>query len=351
LSVELAPGYEISRLTLGGWQFAAGHRLDGAHLDAALDVLVEAADRGVTTFDCADIYTGVEELYGRFLARWKTTSGSATRIRVHTKFVPDYGHLPDVDEAYVRRIIERSLARLGVETLDLVQYYWWRDEVPGMEQTALWLADMQREGKIRHIGVTNLDVARIRRIEEAGVRLVSNQVQYSALDRRPEGALARNSDASGMGILCFGALAGGLLTDRWLGAAWPEGTPANRSLIKYRLIVDEFGGWIAFQTLLEEMRSIADEHGVDIATVALRFVLDQPHVASVIFGATRTDQVSRNLRALSCELTPDDHARLRAHLDAAPGPGGEIFELERDRTGPHGRIMRYNLNDDDQREG
>ena len=347
--VELVPGYRISRLILGGWQFSEGHRRGGLDLDETLELLVAAADRGVTTFDCADIYTGVEELYGRFLQRWRSTSAT-TPVRVHTKFVPDFEALADVDEPYVRRIIERSLTRLGVEALDLVHYYWWRDDVPGMEQTALWLAALQGEGKIRHIGVTNLDVDRVRRIEDAGVRILSNQVQYSVLDRRPEAALKDHCLERGSGLLCFGALAGGFLTDRWLGAPPPTGELDNRSLVKYRLIIDEFGGWNAYQALLSELRSVADEHASDVATVAVRFVLDQPSVAAVIFGATRLGQVERNLCALSLRLTEDDHARIRRHLDAAPGPAGPVFGLERDRDGPHSSIMRYNLNRGELRE-
>ena len=340
--VELTPGYSISRLIHGGWQFSAGHRLRGPALGDAVEVLTASADLGVTTFDCADIYTGVEELFGRFLRSWRTTS-TAAPIQIHTKFVPDASDLPDVDKAYVERIIDRSLARLGVETLDLVQYYWWRDDVPGMEQTAVWLAELQQAGKIRHLAATNLDVERLRRIEDAGVTLAANQVQYSALDRRPEHGLSEHAARSGMGLLCFGALAGGFLTGRWVGCADP-GEDQNRSLVKYRLIIGEMGGWDAYQSLLDELAAIAAERGVGLSAVALRFVLEQPAVAGVIVGATHLGQMERNGQAFVFSLTDDEHARIRAGLDDAPGPHGDVFELEREREGPHGRIMRYDLN-------
>ena len=339
---ELAPGYTISRVIHGGWQFSAGHRQDGSAPDDALEVLVESADLGVTTFDCADIYTGVEELYGRFLRRWRTTS-SAAPIQIHTKFVPDASDLPRVDRAYVERIVERSLTRLGVECLDLVQFYWWRDEVPGMEEAALSLADLQAAGKVRHLAVTNMDVAHLRRIADAGVRLVSNQVQYSALDRRPEHGLAEWCAAHAMGIIAFGSLAGGFLTDRWRDQPDPA-FHDNRSLTKYRLIIDEFGGWDAHQALLRELAAIAHEHGVETSAVAIRFVLEQPSVAAVIAGATRPGQMARNVDAFSFALSPEDHVRIRRLADAASGPEGDVFELERDRNGPHGRIMKYDLN-------
>jgi aryl-alcohol dehydrogenase-like predicted oxidoreductase len=339
---ELAPGYTISRLIHGGWQFSQGHRLGGPALDDALEVLVESASLGITTFDCADIYTGVEELYGRFLRRWATTSETGP-IQIHTKFVPDWSDLPRVDRAYVRRIIERSLRRLGVERLDLVQYYWWRDEVPGMEDAALWLAELREEGKIRHLAATNMDVEHVTRLADAGVPLVANQVQYSALDRRPEHGMADVCARSPMSLIAFGALAGGFLTGKWLGAQDPE-HPENRSLTKYRLIIDEFGGWEAYQTLLRTLASVGETHGVDASAVAIRFVLDRPQVAAVISGATRAGQMARNVAAFSFALSGDDEGRILELLAAAPGPGGDVFELERDRDGPHGRIMKYDLN-------
>jgi aryl-alcohol dehydrogenase-like predicted oxidoreductase len=339
---ELAPEYSISRLIHGGWQFSAGHRLGGADLDDALEVLVESASLGVTTFDCADIYTGVEELYGRFLTRWRSTS-AAEPIQIHTKFVPDSSDLPKVDRAYVEGIIDRSLTRLGVERLDLVQYYWWRDEVPGMEQTAIWLAELQTAGKIRHVAVTNMDVEHVRRITDAGVSVVSNQVQYSTLDRRPEHGLVELCSTTPMSLIAFGALAGGFLTGRWLDAPDPPAHD-NRSLTKYRLIIDEFGGWERYQNLLRTLADIGAGYGVEPSAVAIRFMLDQPQVAAVISGATRLGQMRRNIEAFSFVLAEGEEGRIRSLLDAAPGPLGDVFELERDRSGPHGRIMKYDLN-------
>lgn len=340
--VELTTGYSISRLVHGGWQFSAGHRLSGPAVDDALEVLTESAELGVTTFDCADIYTGVEELYGRFLKRWRSTSVAAP-IQIHTKLVPDDADLPRVDRRYVERIVDRSLARLGVERLDLVQLYWWRDEVPGMEDAARWLSELREEGKIRNVAATNLDVERSERIRDAGVELVSDQVQYSVLDRRPEHGLVDHCASTGMALIAYGALAGGFLTERWRGADDPVSL-ANRSLIKYRLIISELGGWSAYQALLDTLAAIAEEHGVPMSAVALRFVLEQDGVAAVVAGATRSGQMRRNAQAFSFRLSVEDHRRIRRHTHRASGPPGDVFELERDRQGPHGRIMKYDLN-------
>lgn len=342
----LRPDYDISRLILGGWQFSPGHHLDGWDLDRVLEMLVEVADLGVTTFDCADIYEGVEELYGRFLKRWTTTS-AARPLRIHTKFVPDLDALPTLAKADVERVVDRSLRRLGVERLDLVQFYWWDDEIPGFEEAGVWLSELQEAGKIRHLAVTNLDVERCRRLRDAGVDLVSNQVQYSILDRRAERTLGDDARDEGMALLCYGGLAGGFLTDRWLGREDPEGRDLNRSLVKYRLIIDELGGWAVHQRLLGTLREIADAHGVDIAAVAVRFVLDQPGVAAAVTGASAARQVARTMRAFEVELTEAEHRSIREAVGGGYGPPGEVYELESQRTGRHGRIMKYGLQGSD----
>lgn len=364
--VELAPGYRIPRLIVGGWQLSAGHRVGGRDPDEVVEALVALADRGLTAFDCADIYTGVEELFGRFLARWRTTSmagearsrgrsgvegpGGGEAIRIHTKLVPDWSDLPQADERYVRRIVERSLRRLGVEALDLVQFYWWDQERGDWLRAARALGRLQEEGKILHIGATNLTGGEVEALErEAGVRVLSNQVQYSVLDRRPEHGLTELSRRSGLHLLAYGALAGGFLTSGWarrgMGTEPPApGDLSNRSLVKYRLIIEEFGGWEAYQSLLRELSAIGEARGVGPAQVALRFVLDQPGVAAAIVGFSSPARMEENLRALQLRLTPAEHAAIRRHTGPAPGPAGDIFALERDRTGPHGRIMRYDQN-------
>ncbi len=343
----LAPGYDIARIIVGGWQLSAGHHAQAVTADEAVERLVAMADLGLDTFDCADIYTGVEELYGRFLRTWRTTSGGHRPIRIHTKLVPDRAALPSVDAAYVRRIVERSLTRLGVDTLDLVQFYWWDMERGDWLAAARALGDLQREGAIRHVGATNFTAAEIEGMERgAGLRVVANQTQYSVLDRRPEHGLSDECARRGRGVLAFGALAGGFLTSTWLHRDDPGSLEAlpNRSLVKYRLIIDEFGGWDAYQALLAELDAIGTEHGVDAAAVALAWVLDQPAVAATVVGFSSLARMHANLRALSLSLTAADHARIRRHTDGATGPLGDIFGLERASGSVHARIMKYDLN-------
>ena len=336
--VELAPGYSISRLIKGGWQLAGGHGpIETVEAIADMD---RFADAGITTFDCADIYTGVEALIGR----WRRMRRAAGAMQVHTKYVPDLDRLSTHSRADVIAGIDRSLSRLGVERLDLVQLHWWDYEVPGYVDAALWLGELQRAGKIRHIGLTNFDHARVAEIAAAGVPVVSHQVQYSVIDRRPAAAMTSACAELGVKLLCYGAVAGGFLSERWLGAPAPLEPLENRSLVKYLLIIEEFGGWERFQDLLAGLQLVAARHGVGIGAVAIRWVLDQPGVAGVIVGARHARHLDQLLAADSLTLDEADRASIQALQAHGAGPAGDVYALERMKGGRHASIMRYTLN-------
>ncbi len=343
--ISLRPGYEISRVVRGGWQLAGGHgSVDRAR---AVDDLAAAFDAGITTFDCADIYTGVEELIGDFRAAYVKRRGAAALadLKVHTKFVPDLADLARVDARYVRRIVDRSLQRLRVERLDLVQFHWWDYAVPGAVDAALHLDALRREGKIDRLGGTNFDAPHTAEFLDAGVELIAMQVQYSVLDDRPAGALARLCAERDVHLLCYGTVAGGFLSERWLGAPEPHGPFEHRSLTKYKLVIDDFGGWALFQELLETLRAVARRHESDIAGVATAYVLRRPRVAAAIVGARTAEHVRANATAATVALDAGDVAAIEAVTARRRGPAGDGFALERDRTGRHGRIMKYDLND------
>lgn len=339
-TIELAPGYRIPRIIRGGWQLAGDHgAVDRERAIAEIGAFVDA---GLNTVDGADIYAGVEDLYGAFNARRRAQG--LPPLQVHTKCVPDYDDLPQVDAAYLRRITQRSLQRLQTERLDLVQFHWWNYGAPGCVAAAQALAQLQREGLIAHLGGTNFDTATTAAMLDAGVPLVSMQVQYSLLDRRPAHTLVALGQQRGMQLLCYGTLAGGFFSERWLGAAEPGAELSNRSLIKYKLVIDDFGGWAVFQQLLQALHTIGQRHGCSIATVATRWVLDQPGVAAAIVGSRYADHLQDTLAVFALQLDAQDHALLNPLLAAHPGPEGDTYTLERDKSGRHGRIMKYNLN-------
>jgi aryl-alcohol dehydrogenase-like predicted oxidoreductase len=336
--VQLAPGYTVSCLLKGGWQLAGGH----GHVDAAaaLADMDRFVDAGITTFDCADIYTGVEDLIGEWLKR-RGTRGGAVPVQVHTKYVPDLDRLPTLSRSDVVRGVDRSLARLGVDRLDLLQLHWWDYDVPGYVEAAGWLDEQRRAGKIRHIGLTNFDQPRQAEIVAAGIPVVSHQVQYSVLDRRPANGIAAQCARARIGLLCYGALAGGFLSDRYLRRSDPAPVLENRSLVKYRLIIEEFGGWDRFQHMLAALGEVAARHDVGIGAVALRWVLDQPGVSGVIVGARHAGHLDQLRQA--CVLALDDGDRAAVARVQAIGPRGDTYDLERVKGGPHAAIMRYTL--------
>ncbi len=296
-------------------------------------------DAGITTFDCADIYTGVESLIGGFVRQ----RGHARDLQIHTKYVPDLAALGTLTAADVARAIDRSLQRLGVEVLDLVQFHWWDYERPGLLDTAGWLHDLRRAGKIRHLGATNFSTPALAALLDHGVPVVSHQVQYSLLDQRPSGTMRELCAARGVPLLCYGALAGGFLSERYLGAPAPTDL-ANRSLVKYRLIIEEFGGWERFQRLLTAAHGVARARGTSIGAVAIAWVLEQPHVAGVIVGARNASHLAATREAAALALTDTDRQALRAVLDEQPPLPGDVYELERITGGRHGAIMKYGLN-------
>jgi aryl-alcohol dehydrogenase-like predicted oxidoreductase len=336
---RLTPSYEISRVIKGGWQLAGDHGpIDLKAADRDMAAFVEA---GITTFDCADIYTGVEAMIGSFRIHHPAL---AARSQVHTKFVPDLTELDRVDAAYVERIVDRSLQRLSIERLDLVQFHWWDYAVPHYVEAAMALEQLRVKGKIAHIGVTNFDVPRLLELLDAGVPVVAHQLQYSLLDARALNGMVQACKARGIGLLCYGTVAGGFLSDPWLARPEPDQAFTNRSLTKYKLIIDDFGGWELFQELLRALRKIADKYASDIATVASRAMLQRDAVAAVIVGATNVSHLDSNARIGAFELDSGDLAAIAAVTQRHVGPEGDVFTLERDRHGRHGRIMKYDLN-------
>ncbi len=343
-TTELRPGYDISRVIKGGWQLAGDHgAVDRGEAVRDMEAFLDA---GITTFDCADIYVGVEEMIGDFIGDVRRRRGEdvASRVRVHTKLVPDLGLLETIRPEDVEAIVDRSLKRLRIEQLHLVQYFWWDlslgDPMVGIEV----LKRCQEKGKVAHIGVTNWDVVETQPFLDAGCDLVSTQVQFSLLDRRPENGLTDWAAANDLQLLCYGTLAGGFLTDRWLDQPDPGFSFENRSLIKYRLIIDEFGPWEVFQELLTALKTVGDKHSVSLSSVATRWVLDRPQVAAAIVGARYARHLPKTLEVFGLELDAEDRSAIQAVLDRASSPEGPVFGLERDRSGRHGRIMKYNLN-------
>lgn len=330
---EFDDGYAFCRVIHGGWQLSPGHsdRIFGP--DEAVSSWSALVEAGFTTFDVADIYTGVEEIAGKVAARFEPG-----RVQIHTKCVPDRSRLSSLQPRDLETMVDRSLERLAVERIDLVQFHWWDFAIDGWIEALVELDRLREAGKIRHLGVTNFDAERLTAVLEAGIPIRTHQVQYSLLDRRPAGRLADVHRRYAVCLLAYGTLAGGFLTDRWLDAPRPEPGSINRSLVKYLLIADECGGWETLQRRLVLLRKIGIKHGVDTAAVALRWVLEREGVSAVIVGAPVSGNAARNRRPFEIELDDGDRAR----LDSFVALHGEVYGLERD-SNTHASIMRNDL--------
>jgi aryl-alcohol dehydrogenase-like predicted oxidoreductase len=344
--IELQPGYSISRVIKGGWHLAGGH---GSIAEStAISDMKSFVEAGVTTFDCADIYTGVEELIGKFLLKYKAhfKSGELQPIQIHTKYVPDYSSLSSLTFEDTQKVIDRSLMRLGVERLDLVQFSWWDYQFEHYVETANYLKRLQEAGKIRYIGLTNFDGPHVDEIVKSGVKVASNQVQYSLLDQRVERCSNAIMEKHEIKYLCYGVVAGGFLSDRYLNVPDPKQPLENRSLVKYRLIIEEFGGYDQFQEALGVVKTIANKHNVGISEVVSRYILEKKYVAAAIIGARNTKHLDKYSQLFGFSLDEEDQSAIADIIAHAEGPRGSFYELERDKTGKHGSIMKYNLNTD-----
>ena len=340
----LKNGYTFSRVINGGWQLSEGHALKSAiEKKDVLKAFHALVARGFTTFDCADIYTGVEEFYGTFLKEHLAAGGSREDIQFHSKYVPDRTVLAELTPADVRKTVHRTLTRLGVDQVDMIQFHWWEYNIPGYIEALAELQKLKDEGKIGQVSLTNFDTPRTREIVESGIKISSMQAQYSLFDRRVENGMQDFCRENDIALLCYGALAGGFLTNRWLGQADPTDWD-NRSLVKYRIIIDDFGGWEAYQELLGMLKKMSDKYDCKIANISSAYILQKEAVGAVIIGTRSSRHIDSNPKTLTTRLEQEDVENIDSFISRHPGPKGEPFELERAEDGPHIKVMLRNLN-------
>lgn len=327
---RLSPDLEISRLVTGLWQVGDMER-GGTLLDpqTSSSVLLDYARAGFDSFDMADHYGSAEIISGHLLAR--VAAGELPgrpRPAVFTKWCPTPGPMtPEV----VRAGVERSLHRLGVDCIDLLQFHWWSFQHPSYLDAMKQLAVLRGEGLIRHLGVTNFDTAHLRVLARHGIQVATNQVCFSLLDRRAAGQMSAFCLEHGVRLLAYGTLGGGLISERWLGLPEPApGEIGDWSKMKYKRFVDAIGGWSALQGILGALAGIALRHGVSPSNVATRWVLEHPAVAATIVGARLGEREHRadNLRVFDFALDDEDCEVLDLALEGTrmlPGDCGDEY--------------------------
>lgn len=323
----------MNKIIRGCWQLATGHSQNLGNVKPILD----AYECGFTVFDCADIYLGVESLLGEAV---KTLGKN--KLRIHTKFVPDLDNLKYIDNRYIESIIDRSLQRLQVDALDLVQFHWWDWEIKNYLYVMEVLSNLKAKGKIKEIGLTNLSTKYLNEFSNE-FEISSLQCQVSLFDKRAERGIAKLCKTKNIKIFAYGSLLGGFVSEKWLGKDEPNlEILSNRSLIKYKLLLDEACGWSEFQNRLQKLHELSKKYDCDIASIAINSLLQSAKVDAVIAGLSAQNYFvqNRNLAKLpNMELKDLDEVNSwSCNLQ------GDAYEAERDKNSSHAKVMKYNLN-------
>ena len=294
---------QVSRVGLGCNNF--GRRID---LDGTRAVVEAALAAGITFFDTADIYgSGDSE---RFLG--DALGSRRESVVIATKFGHEVegadSELPGGSRAYLRWALEASLARLNTDYVDL--YYYHRpDGVTPLEETIGAMDELVTEGKVRWLGLSNVDAGLVARagglFEPGASRVVAVQNHYNLMHRDDDAEVLPLCRDLGIGYVPYFPLASGLLTGKYRrGAPAPEGARlAGRddgSLGDDRL--DE----------AEALEAFALENGHTLLELAIGGLASTPGIASVIAGATSPDQVRANVAAGAWQLTPSQLDALHA---------------------------------------
>jgi len=289
---------EICRILNGMWQVAGGHGQINSKL--AIQDMQKYQESGFTTWDLADIYGPAESLIGDFSKKVEQD------VQAFTKFVPNPGPMSN---SIVTYYIDESLKKMNTDCIDLLQFHWWDYQDSNYINALQHLSKLQEDGKIKNLGLTNFDTKRIKIIIEKGFKIISNQIQYSILDQRPEKIMTSFFMKHGIKIITYGTLLGGFFSEKYLNVDEPTRADlTTSSLQKYKNMIDIWGGWELFQELLEVLNKISQKHNCSIANIATRFILDKPQVAGVIIGARLgiTEHIEDNNRVFSLKLDQDD---------------------------------------------
>ncbi|TDW94474.1 aryl-alcohol dehydrogenase-like predicted oxidoreductase [Kribbella pratensis] len=315
-----ASGAVVSTYALGTMTF--GNETDEAGAHAQLDRYVEAGGNFV---DTADVYTaGVsEEIVGRWLAKKSADVVLATKGRFPTGDGPnDVG----TSRRHLRKALEASLQRLGVDHIDLYQLHAW-DPVTPLEETLSFLEDAVRAGKISYGGLSNFTGWQLQKacdlIAHRGWSpLVTLQPQYNLLVREIEWEIVPAAQENGLGLLPWSPLGGGWLTGKYSFEEEPAGAtrlgenPDRGVESWYRRSRNQ-----RVRDVVDAVREIAEARGISMAQVALAWLVDRPAITSVILGARTLEQLDDNLAAADLHLTPEETAK----LDEASDPGAADY--------------------------
>jgi aryl-alcohol dehydrogenase-like predicted oxidoreductase len=301
----------VSAFALGTMTFGETTDEEGAF--AQLDTFIEA---GGTLVDTADVYSGgvSETIIGRWLAGRPANVTDRVVLATKGRFaVSDEPNGVGLSRRHLEKALTASLRRLSIDTIDLYQVHAW-DPLTPIEETLSFLDSAVRAGKIRYIGLSNFTGWQVQKtvdIAQFGglARPVTLQPQYSLLSREIEWEIVPACESTGLGLLPWSPLAGGILTGKYQQNTQPA--PGAR------LANDRYAPFMAPRTqeqqtweVIDTLRVIADERGVPVSQVALAWVAGRPAVSSVILGARTPEQLEDNLGASGIVLSDKENERL-----------------------------------------
>lgn len=249
-----------------------------------------------------------------------------------------FRYLESIDRTEVRRRVEKACERLRVPKLPLLQFFWSNYDVRRYVDVALMLTELKEEGLIQEIGTTNFDLKRLKELKNAGVPIVSQQVQMSALDRRPvQSGMSDWCAQNDISLIAFGTVGSGILSNEYLNRRAPTQEELNTaSLRMYSATASRFGDWKLVQELLRTMEAVAknvrDEGRcgeANISNVAQRYVLQTPAVASILIGVRNQDHLAENVRTHSFELKQEEIDEIDRVVAKRKGPVGDVWDIER----------------------
>jgi aryl-alcohol dehydrogenase-like predicted oxidoreductase len=311
-------GLKISEITYGNW-LTHGSQVEN---EVATRCVHAALDAGITTFDTADVYanTVAESVLGDAL-KGRRRESIEILTKVYWPTGPGGPNDCGLSRKHIMESLHGSLRRLGTDYLDLYQAHRFDTETP-LEETMQAFADIVRQGKVLYLGVSEWTAGQIRAGQalatEFGVRLVSNQPQYSMLWRVIEGEVVPTCRELGLGQIVWSPVAQGVLTGKYLpGQAPPEGSRATDDKGGSGMIK----GWMGDDVLnrVQGLRPMADELGLTMAQLAVAWVLQNDNVSAAIIGASRPEQVTENVAASGVRI-PDE---LMTRIDDLLGVGAE----------------------------
>lgn len=312
--IQFTDEMRTCRILNGMWQVSGAHgAIDPAK---AIDEMFTYVDNGFITWDLADHYGPAEDFVGDFRRRFIAERGkqALSNIKFFTKWVPRPSLMT---RRLVEQNIDKSLKRMDVGSLDLLQFHWWDYNDDNYLRALEHMTTLCEEGKIKHLALTNFDTEHLQIITQHGIKIVSNQVQFSLIDMRPMVKMVEFCQTNNVWLLPYGTLCGGFISEKYLGQREPGRFQLETvSLRKYKQMIDAWGGWELFQELLITLQKIAQKHNVSISNIATRYILDCSVVAGVIVGTRLgiSEHIKENNHVFSFVLDEQDKTAIKEIL-------------------------------------